>query len=73
MSAHPQHLVSVRYSGDTYMARVNGTGVKASCTMGPEPAAQAAARKFCRGDLFRLHRVTDGIWYLDDLRSEQKP
>lgn len=71
MSAHPQHLVTVRPYGGTYMARVNGTGVKASCTSGPEPAAKAAARKFCRGDLFRLHRVTNFTWYLDNLRSEQ--
>ena len=54
-AAHVEHVILVRYSSDTYIARSNGKS--ASCTAGKEQAADALARKLMGKRPYTLARV----------------
>lgn len=41
-------VINVRDTCGTYVARVSGWNITASCTMGAEPAAEAVARKLAK-------------------------
>jgi hypothetical protein len=58
--------ITARPYGGTYIARVSGFNMTASCTMGADQAAEAVARKFAASrfekNVFVLERIGSRVW-----------
>lgn len=60
--------IRVRQYGGTYIARVLKTRCNASCTSGPDQAAETVAKKFAQGRTYEIHPHITGegirVWKL---------
>ena len=55
-----EHLVTIREYGQTYIARADGK--TATCTAGPQMAAEALAKKLFGGRPFSVKAVTQNTY-----------
>lgn len=63
MSAPTPEVITVRYTGGTYLARHRGTGKTCSCTESPKGAVRGLARKLHpEASESDLNEVSFGVW-----------